>query len=123
MRPAQCGIDLRQEIARRARSRQLRRFDFCRDEPVVWKPTEVVNPESGICFTDTTAWHFIADRVEEGCDMYEVELRKPSGALAYELHLSGAPGCPPIYIKFRLVQNEIRGRSFHNSTKSLPTYE
>jgi hypothetical protein len=33
--------------------------------------------------------------------------------------LPGAQGNPPIYVKFRLVQNEIRGRSFHNSTRSV----
>jgi len=120
MRLADCGNDLRQEIARRARDRNRRRHDFCREEPVVWKPTEVVNPECGLCFTDMTAWHFIADQVEGGCDIYEVELQKPLGAFGYELHLAGAPGNPPIYVKFRLVQNQIRGRSFHNSTKSLP---
>ena len=115
----ECGIELRQEIARRARNKTLRRFDFCREEPVVWKPTEVMNPECGLCFTDISAWYFIADQVESGCDIYAVELRKPPKALAYELHLPGAQGNPPIYVKFRLVQNEIRGRSFHNSTRSV----
>jgi hypothetical protein len=121
MRIVECGIELRMEIARRARDKNRRRFDFCREEPVVWKPTEVVNPECGLCFTDIGAWHFIADQVERGCDIYEVELRKPPQTTGYELHLPGAPGNPPIYIKFRLVQREIRGRSFHNSTRSLPT--
>jgi hypothetical protein len=80
---------------------------------------EVVNPECGLCFTDISAWEFIAVNVENGCKIQEVELRKPPNALAYELHLTGAPGCPPIYIKLRLVGNEIRGRSFHYSTKPL----
>ena len=117
MKLAEVGGELRQEIARRARTKQLRSFDFCREEPVVWKPTEVINPDCGICFTDITAWHFIADRVEQGCAIYEVMLRKPPGAIGYELHLPGVPGSPGIYVKFRLIQNGIRGRSFHNSTK------
>lgn len=123
MRPAECGADLRQEIARRARDKRLRRFDFSREEPVVWKPTEVINPDSGICFTDITAWHFVANQVEGGCDIYKVEFRKPPGAVGYELRLPGAPGCPPIYVKFRLVVNGILGRSFHNSTEPITCHE
>jgi hypothetical protein len=120
MNPSDCDAELRTEIVRRARDKGLRSFDFSREEPVVWKPTEVVNPQCGLCFTDVTAWHFIADRIEAGCPIHEVRLRKPDGAVGYELHLAGAPGHPPIYIKFRLVQSQIRGRSFHYSTKGMP---
>lgn len=108
---------IRTEIARCARDRRLRSFDFTAEEPVVWKPNEVINPESGIPFTDITAWHFLADRVEAGCRITQVVLRKPPGEIGYELYLPGAAHCPAVYAKVCIKRGRILGRSFHNSTR------
>jgi hypothetical protein len=108
---------IRKEIVRCARDRSLRSFEFSSKEPVVWKPTEVINPECGIPFTDISAWHYIADCVEAGCVIQQVILRKPPGAIGYEIHLPGADGQPQIYVKVCLRQDKITGRSFHNSTR------
>lgn len=108
---------IRIELVRRARNRQLRSFDFTPKEPAVWRPTQVINPECGIPFSDTSAWHFIADQVEAGCHIQQVTLRKPPGVIAYEIFLPGAESQPAIYVKVCLRGNRILGRSFHNSTR------
>ena len=108
---------IRSEIVRCARDRRARVSEFTGQEPVIWKPTEVVNPESGIPFTAITAWHFIADQVEAGCKITPVVLRKPPGEIGYELDLPGADGCPRIYVKLSIKRGRVIGRSFHNSSR------
>jgi hypothetical protein len=108
---------IRPEIVRCARDRRLRTSDFTLEEPVVWKPYEVINPQCGIPFTDITAWHFIADQIEQGCPIAEIVLKKPPGEIGYELQILGAEGCPAIYVKIRIKHGRILGRSFHNSTR------
>lgn len=100
-------------MVRRARDKKLRTFLL---EPTVWNPTQVLDPESNIPFTDITAWHFIADQLESGCDVQAVELHRPRGEIGYVMLFQGAPGCPRIYVKVRLHKHRIIGRSFHNST-------
>jgi hypothetical protein len=117
--PSQSEIsaEIRLELIRRARDKKRRSFEFCAEEPVVWKPTEVLNPECNIPFTDISAWHFVADRLEEGCAVAIVILRKPPDKIGYEMRLPGSLGQPQIYVKVRLHGNRIIGRSFHNSTR------
>ena len=111
--PCEVSNDLRREIVRRARDKKLRTFEF---EPTVWNPTQVLNPESKIPFTDITAWHFIADQLESGCHVQAVELHRPKGEIGYEMLFQGLPDYPKIYVKVRLHKHRIIGRSFHNST-------
>jgi hypothetical protein len=92
-------------------------FEFTPEEPVVWKPTEVLNPTCDLPFTDISAWHFIADQLEAGCAVQVVILRKPPNELGYEMRFPGAARQPQIYVKVRLHGHRIIGRSFHNSTR------
>ncbi len=92
-------------------------FEFTPEEPVVWKPTEVLNPTCNLPFTDISAWHFIADQLEAGCAVHVVILRKPPNELGYEMRFPGATRQPQIYVKVRLHGHRIIGRSFHNSTR------
>ena len=103
--PSQSEIsaEIRLELIRRARDKK--------------RPTEVLNPECNIPFTDISAWHFVADRLEEGCAVAIVILRKPPDKIGYEMRLPGSLGQPQIYVKVRLHGNRIIGRSFHNSTR------
>lgn len=105
-------------MIRRARDKRLRFVEFDPREPCVWNPTQVLNPESGLPFTDISAWHYIAEQLEAGCEVSIVSLRLPPGETGYELLLSGASGQPKIYIKVRLYRDKIKGRSFHNSTRA-----
>jgi hypothetical protein len=82
---------LRTEMVRRARDKRSRFVEFDVTEPCVWNPTQVLNPQSNLPFTDITAWHYIADQLEGGCAVCAVCLRKPPGKTGYELRLRG--GC------------------------------
>lgn len=104
-------------MASRARDKRLRFVEFSVDAPSVWTPTQVLNPESGLPFTDISAWHFIAVQIECGCPIRLVDLRFPPGATGYEMVLDGAVGQPGIYVKVALHGNKIKGRSFHNATR------
>jgi hypothetical protein len=74
----------------------------------------VLSPESGLPFTDSGAWHFIADLLEAGHEVSEIEMKKPKGKVGYVLKTAGYTGCPKIYIKLTLSANMVNGRSFHN---------
>jgi hypothetical protein len=114
---AQIPIELRRELIRRARDKKLRLVEFTSEEPTVWNPTQVINPECGIPFTDISAWHFIADQLEGGCLIEPIVLEKPPGETAYFIRVPGAMGQPRIYAKVRLHKQKIIGRSFHNDTR------
>jgi len=96
------SAEIRLELIRRARDKKLRSFEFDLDEPVVWKPTEVLNPNCDLPFTDISAWHFIAEQLESGCSVEVVTLRKPPNELGYEMRFPGALRQPQIYVKVRL---------------------
>jgi hypothetical protein len=114
---SEMSAETRLELIRRARDKRLRSFEFTSEEPTVWKPTEVLNPNCEFPFTDLSAWHFIADQLEAGCAVQVVKLRKPPNELGYEMRFPGASGQPQIYVKVRLHGHRIIGRSFHNSTR------
>ncbi len=85
-----------------------------RDMPTEWRPTEVISPESKMPFTPGGAWHLIADKLEEGHPVEEVELRNPSGKTGYVLKIDADQG-QKIYIKLHFGNGCVIGRSFHYS--------
>jgi hypothetical protein len=109
--------EIRSELVRRARNKRLRTSAFSGEEPCDWRPHQVLQPESGLPFTDVGAWNFIADIVECGCDVREITMAKPLGKIGYEILAAGHQGCPQIYIKLTLSASLIHGRSFHNSER------
>lgn len=109
---------LRVELARLARRRDCRFIEFSSSAPIVWKPWEVINPETDIPFCDSSAWELIATLLESGHPFREVVLRKPPGAIGYETELPLLPGHPKLYIKVQFRSGRIVGRSFHYSTKA-----
>lgn len=114
--PGGIPLELRREMARRARDKKSRIVERTKEEPCVWTPTEVVQAASGLAFTDITAWHYVADQLEAGCDVMPVQLRTPLGEIGYELLFAGAGGYPSVYVKLRMRKDKIVGRSFHYST-------
>ena len=66
-------------------------------------------------FTDSTAWEFIARRLECGEDVEVIELDKPKGAKGYVMTIALQPGVPALYVKLQLGSGKIIGRSFHYS--------
>lgn len=85
--------------------------------PCDWNPTRVKHPENtGFCFTDASAWEFIADRLEAQHPYTEILLDNPPGALAVVMKIQLMSGDPLLYVKIQLgAGNKAIGRSFHYS--------
>lgn len=107
--------DIRRQIIVLARRPKARRSDFTPERPTNWRPNTVVNPETGRHFTRSTAWEFIADCAENGCDVEVVPLRKPAGATGYVMKIPLDANRPRLYVKVELRSGRILGRSFHES--------
>lgn len=88
---------------------------FSRRRPTKWQPNRVRNPEGGVdrCFTDETAWTFVADRLEEGEHVWVIELEKPPGREGYVMRIDIGSDVPKLYVKLELVAARVWGRSFH----------
>lgn len=112
-----CCTELRREIARLARRKDMRFVPRSRKMPCRWQPTTVTNPEIGIPFNDITAWHYIAKLAEDGCKLEEKVLEQPSGDKAYVISVPLEANMPELYIKIQLRNGNIFGRSFHYSTE------
>ena len=104
---------IRDELARRARNKNYRQNLFRPQEPCDWRPRQVLQPESGLSFTDVSAWNFIADLLDLGHAVSEILMKKPPGQIGYVLIAKGYTDCPNIYIKLTLSSNMVNGRSFH----------
>jgi len=109
--------DVRHQLALLARRSQCRITEFTRDRPTEWRPTEVINPESSMPYTDAGAWDLIATKLEEGHPLTEVELRRPPGKKGYEMIIELPSNCAPVYVKLQLGAGKVIGRSFHLSIK------
>jgi len=67
----------RKEIALLARRKYARFVPRTREMPCDWRPTAVINPETGMPFTDASAWNLIADLAESGHPVKEKILDQP----------------------------------------------
>ena len=103
-------------LARRPRSRTTL-FSPC--EPTDWRPTQVRDPSGGFSpyFTDAAAWQLIADKLEEGHEVEEVELQRPPGAKGYVMKIELGQNTPTPYVKLQLRPRQVVGRSFHYSER------
>jgi len=120
---ADLGADwdsLRFTLAAMARRRDLRINEWSEEIPSEWNPTQVINPDTDMPFSDASAWFYIAELLESEnhCIFREISLRKPPGALGYEAVIILRPNSPKLYIKIQLMSGRILGRSFHYSLKS-----
>ena len=113
------GIDAatRSQLVLRARRSRTRTAAFTEQRPTDWRPTEVCNPDGELdpYFTDTTAWEFIASRLEAGEDVEVIELKKPKGAKGYVMKIDLGPSMPKLYVKLQMGSKKVIGRSFHYS--------
>lgn len=111
--------ETRRQLAQRARYAGTRTTAFSPDEPTDWRPSTVRRP-GGFWpyFTEVAAWELIADKLEEGHEVEEVELRKPRGAKGYVMKIDLAPGLRTLYVKLQLRGRQVVGRSFHDSERS-----
>lgn len=85
--------------------------------PSDWRPYVVGNPESGLPFTDESAWELIASKLESGHAYQEMTLDTPKGEPAIVMQIQLVSDQPLLYVKIQVGhQNAPIGRSFH------PTY-
>lgn len=66
-----------------------------------------------MAFTDSEAWRFIADRLEEGHPMEVVEMHDKPGTVGFVMLIDMSGQERPLYIKVQLGAGVIVGRSFH----------
>lgn len=84
--------------------------------PTEWQPTTVIDPQSGLPFTDAGAWEFVAESLENGLELETVQLEKPPGSIGYVLKIP--VGDRQLYVKLQLGAGKVVGRSFHYSTET-----
>ena len=110
--------DLRKRLADFARRRERRVVGpFSKDLPCDWRPQNILNPESGMPFTDASAWELIAERLENGHPVRQQTLEKPPGAQAVVLEVDLGPTQAILFVKIQIGAERVIGRSFH------PSYE
>lgn len=89
--------------------------EFSRNRPTVWRPDQVRNPDGVLdqYFNDETAWELIAQKLEAGHPVEEIELKKPPGKKGYVMKIQLEPDQPLLYVKLQMGSGKIFGRSFH----------
>ena len=109
--------EVRRELARMARRKELRIVQWTRVRPCEWRPMEVINPESGLPFTEVRAWEYIAELLHAGHPLEEVALDQPPGEVGYVLIVTLDPEVSALYIKLQFLHGRVLGRSFHYSDR------
>ena len=82
--------------------------------PSDWKPGRVIDPATGLPFSDQSAWDFIADQLDCGCVVDVCVLERPPGRTGYVMKIL-MPGAQVLYVKLQLGAGAVIGRSFHYS--------
>jgi hypothetical protein len=108
---------IRLEIAELGCHTSTRRNDWSATIPCDWAPTTVENPETGIPFSDDSAWRLICKLLESGYEFHPVDMRKPPGEVGYETKIQLRCDLPVVYIKVQLRHGKAWGRSFHNDLR------
>jgi hypothetical protein len=103
-------------------ARQKRRRRVPRELPCSWRPSEVINPDDNQPFTDSGAWEFIAQLLENAEQSVDViTLERPAGQSAFVMTCDLPTG--RVYIKVHYGHGpSILGRSFHYS-EHQPNHE
>ena len=103
----------RHQLAVLCRGRRSRRMGF----PRHWNAGCMSSAATGMRFTDDEAWHFIADRIEEGHEIQVIDMDDKPGTHGFVLLVDVEGHDQPLYIKVQLGSGVVIGRSFHWSTK------
>ena len=77
-----------------------------------------MNPESGMPFTEVSAWELIAHLLEEGYPIQEMVLDSPAGTKGLVLHLDFLGAARTLYIKLHPGGRGLFCRSFHYSERT-----
>jgi hypothetical protein len=109
---------VREELLRLAQHRATRRQSWSPSMPCDWSPTAIENPQTGMPFSDESAWDLICDLLRGGQAFEEVQLEKPADTIGYVTTFRFAANSPAIYIKLQLRHGIVWGRSFHIDLRS-----
>ena len=109
---------IRLEIARLGKNPATRRNQWSPDVPCDWAPTAVENPETGMPYSDESAWWLICSLLEAGHPFQPVQMKKPPGEVAYETKVRLRHDLPLVYIKVQIRHGRAWGRSFHNDLRA-----
>ena len=105
---------IKRQVAELAKQKNKRIIGSYPSDPSRWYPTTVIDPRTGSPFTDAGAWDYIAEEVVKNKNtLREVFLKAPIGKPGYELFIKEYKA---VYIKVRMANGKIIGRSFHYST-------
>ena len=117
------NLETRNQLVLSARRPNSRKVDWSDASPTDWQPSTLRNPKVILdqYFTPLSAWEFIAEQLEAGCEVEVVELRKPPGKNAYVMKIEIDQDLPRVYIKVELRSGKIWGRSFHYSDRYKDT--
>jgi hypothetical protein len=110
--------EIKRELANLSKQKEKRIVGCWPEDPPQWWVGEVIDPRSQRQkpFTCAGAWDFIAEELEKKeTSIKPVYLISPRGELGYEFLVNTTHGV--IYIKVRLGQDRIIGRSFHYSDR------
>jgi hypothetical protein len=105
---------IRREVVRagRYKANRISSRDF--GVPDDWAPMTVINPVTGVPFTESEAWNLICSLLESGHPFQNLLLDSPKHMPAIQTTYSCEGGLPTIYIKVHLFRGKICGRSFHS---------
>ena len=110
--------NVRLTLIRLLRNRQ-RVAEFTEDAPIDWEPDSVRDPRlerlPDNTFTRDSCWEFILEKLEEGHEIEEIELRKPLGSKGYVMKIDTGTKEPQLYVKLQIGVGGVIGRSFHYS--------
>ncbi|MBO89999.1 MAG: hypothetical protein CMP14_10790 [Rickettsiales bacterium] len=108
---------IRAQLIRYCRDKKHRGASFNKENPTRWHPKDVIDPRSRLAvpFGKNEEWSFIAETLEQGHEIEEIELRIPAGKKGYVIKISVEHELSPIYIKLQLGGRGVMGRSFHYS--------
>jgi hypothetical protein len=104
---------IRAEMAKLGKDPKRRFNTYTAKMPCDWSPGTVENPETGMPFTESSAWELISILLESDHLFSEVTLRLPPGCKAYETTCRLHGNLPMIYIKVQIWQGNVICRSFH----------
>jgi hypothetical protein len=107
---------IRHQLVVLCRRKKARKTEWSVHCPTEWQPSTVIDPQSGLPFTDAGAWEFVADRLEDGSQLESVQLDKPPGSTGYVLKIP--LDSRKLYVKLQLGSGSVIGRSFHYSKES-----
>jgi len=88
--------------------------------PCKWSPLGITQPGTSFPFTDDSAWTYVADAIDAGCEIATIALDNPPGKIGYVMLLASA-NTTPIYVKLQLLSGRVLGRSFHYSEYTVWT--